>query len=326
MRKNIYENIPLDEDGVPVEIYAEEETEKPKKTTAIQFVTEEPVTETVKTEVTEVHNEFTKPKPAETFIISAEKQEADETEEAEPAVIEISEKNTGTETAAPPIQTETVIRYNAETAIRENVQTTVSLKSETLAVTETEVRTVNNSASNNAQAFLLLAGVFGAAAAAAVYFGKAKRKKLSETADMSKLSAKERDSIRLDKEKKPKPVKKIRRVKRIIPKTAQKTLPYKCLCADGIMKVDDNKYSKTYRFEDVNYSIAKQEEQEGIFLGYCSVLNSFDTSADIQITVHNNRVNKEDFNKMVLLKHKGNDFDRYVDVYNDMLVDKMEQG
>ncbi len=92
------------------------------------------------------------------------------------------------------------------------------------------------------------------------------------------------------------------------------------------MKVDDNKYSKTYRFEDVNYSIAKQEEQEGIFLGYCSVLNSFDTSADLQITVHNNRVNKADFNKMVLLKHKGNDFDKYVDVYNDMLVDKMEQG
>ncbi len=323
MRKNIYENISLDEDGVPVEIYAEEKTEKPKETTGIQFVTAEPVTETVKTEIAEVHNEFTKPKPAETFIISAEKQE---TEETESAFTEISEKAAGTETAVPPVQTETGIRHKTETAVRETIQTDISSESETLAVTETEVLTVNNSASNNAQAFLLLAGVFGAAVAAAVYLRKVKKKKLSETEDISKLSAKERDSIRLDKQKKPKPAKKSRRVKRIVPKTAQKTLPYKCLCADGIMKVDDNKYSKTYRFEDVNYSIAKQEEQEGIFLGYCSVLNSFDTSADLQITVHNNRVNKADFNKMVLLKHKGNDFDKYVDVYNDMLVDKMEQG
>ena len=56
------------------------------------------------------------------------------------------------------------------------------------------------------------------------------------------------------------------------------------------------------------------------------MLNSFDTSADIQVTVHNNRVNKKKFNEMVLLKRKGDDFDKYVDAYNDMLVEKMEQG
>ncbi len=202
MRKNIYEDIPLDEDGVPVEIYAEEKTEESKETTAIQLVTAEPVTEMVKTEITEVHSEFTKPKPAETFIISAEKQET------ESAFTEMSEKTERTETAVTPVQTETGIRHKTETAVRETIQTDISSESETLAVTETEVLTVNNSASNNAQAFLLLAGVFGAAAAAAVYLRKVKKKKLSETEDISKLSAKERDSIRLDKQKKPKPAKK----------------------------------------------------------------------------------------------------------------------
>ena len=42
--------------------------------------------------------------------------------------------------------------------------------------------------------------------------------------------------------------------------------------------------------------------------------------------MHNNRVNKAKFNEMVLLKHKGDGFDRYIDVYNDMLIEKMEQG
>ena len=93
-----------------------------------------------------------------------------------------------------------------------------------------------------------------------------------------------------------------------------------------VLRIDEHRFSKTYRFEDINYSIARQEEQEAIFLGYCSVLNSFDTSVDLQVTVYNNRVNKAKFDDMVLLKHKGDGFDRYIDVYNQMLIQKMEQG
>ncbi len=140
------------------------------------------------------------------------------------------------------------------------------------------------------------------------------------------VSAKDRDERRLKELNAKKPKEKKVRKKRTVPRTVQKSLPYKCVCDEYIFKTDENHYSKTYCFEDINYSIAKQEEQEGIFLGYCSVLNSFDTNADIQITVHNNRVNKAKFNEMVLLKHKGDGFDRYIDVYNDMLIEKMEQG
>ena len=197
---------------------------------------------------------------------------------------------------------------------------------ETMMISEVEENPEIVSATNNAQAFLLLAGVFGAAIAAAVFMKKFKKKNISEDVDLSELSARERDEIRLNKQKRKKPKKQKVKKKRVVPKTMQKTLPYKRVCDNFIFKVEENRYSKTYRFEDINYSIAKQEEQEGIFLGYCSVLNSFDTSADIQVTVHNNRVNKEKFNEMVLLKHKGDNFDKYVDSYNDMLVEKMEQG
>lgn len=139
-------------------------------------------------------------------------------------------------------------------------------------------------------------------------------------------SAKARDEQRIKELNAKKPKQKKVRKKRSVPKTVQKTLPYQKIVDDYIFRIDDNRFSKTYRFEDINYSIAKQEEQEAIFLGYCSVLNSFDTSADIQVTVYNNRVNKAKFNDMVLLKHKGDGFDRYIDVYNQMLIEKMEQG
>ena len=139
-------------------------------------------------------------------------------------------------------------------------------------------------------------------------------------------TAKEKDEQRLKELNAKKPKQKKLRKKRSVPKTVQKTMPYQKIMDEYIFRIDDTHFSKTYRFEDINYSIAKQEEQETIFLGYCSVLNSFDTSADIQVTIYNNRVNKAKFNDMVLLKHKGDGFDRYIDVYNQMLIEKMEQG
>ncbi|MCM1524821.1 MAG: ATP-binding protein [Ruminococcus sp.] len=143
------------------------------------------------------------------------------------------------------------------------------------------------------------------------------------------ISAREKDNIRLKAEKAGKSKKGGKKEKPPkVKKTVQETLPYIRYCDDYILEVEANRYSKTYKFDDLNYSIATDEEQEGIFIGYCDVLNSFDSSVDIQMTVHNNKVNREDFNKRVLLSHRGNDedFNRYIDVYNAMLLEKMEHG
>lgn len=246
---------------------------------------------------TEVHND----EQAQTEVSAAEQSEYS-------AVSSVPEEYeaAGAETAVSEVSEETGISGATESVVSDVPQKVDTAK--------------------NAQAFLLLAGVFGAVITAMVLKRKFQKDKRKKIVDKSQLTAKERDEIRLAEKKRKKEKKKVVKKKRSVPRTTQKTLPYKCVCDNYLMKVDDNKYSKTYVFEDVNYSIAKQEEQESIFLGYCSVLNSFDTSADIQITVHNNRVNKDEFNRMVLLRYKGNDYDHYIDVYNEMLKEKMEKG
>ena len=308
-------------------------------------VTSKPVRET-KSETSETVTEvparviyqtiYNAPETEKTEVSKIEKSEKTETEQQEfsegelvttvPEKYKAEEFQSSTEVhsqaAVTSVPQEKILYFTGDSAA-ENSEINIA---ETTAITEVSDNSESGSATNNAQAFLLLAGVFGAAVAAAVFMKKIKKKNISEDANLSELSARERDEIRLNKQKRKKPKKQKVRKKRVVPKTMQKTLPYKRVCDNYIFKVEENRYSKTYRFEDINYSIAKQEEQEGIFLGYCSVLNSFDTSADIQVTVHNNRVNKEKFNEMVLLKHKGDGFDKYVDSYNDMLVEKMEQG
>lgn len=58
-------------------------------------------------------------------------------------------------------------------------------------------------------------------------------------------------------------------------------MPYINFCDNYIIEVEENRYSKTYKFENLNYTIANIEEQEAIFTGYCDILNSFDPSVDI---------------------------------------------
>ena len=139
-----------------------------------------------------------------------------------------------------------------------------------------------------------------------------------------KKSAKELDRERLRK----KEVKQTKRKlvkKRNVPKTAQQTIPYIKVCDDSIIEVENGRYSRTYEFDD-ELSNCKRADQEDIFLRYCSILNSFDTTIDVQITILNNKVNKANFENKVLLKRKDDDYDVFRKEYNDMLLEKISQG
>lgn len=140
-------------------------------------------------------------------------------------------------------------------------------------------------------------------------------------------SAKELDKIRTAKESRPVARKvKETKPKRKIARTVQDTIPYTHVCSNYIIQVEENRYSKTYEFTDITYSAADPETQTQIFIAYSDLLNSFDVSDDIQVTLHNNVVNEKEFRERILLKHTGDGYDEYRDEYNDMLLDKMQQG
>jgi len=112
------------------------------------------------------------------------------------------------------------------------------------------------------------------------------------------------------------------------PRTAQHTISYKRMFEDGICEVENGLYSKCLKFADINYQIAKREEQVEIFSRYCEFLNYFDPSINLQITIHNKHIDQEDFSAQMLLKTgKGiDDLDKYRKEYNAMLSEKAHQG
>ena len=104
-----------------------------------------------------------------------------------------------------------------------------------------------------------------------------------------------------------------------VPKFVQDIIPVKAIYEDGLFLVGKNKYSKSYKFLDINYAVASREDKEAMFLEYSELLNSLDTGSTAKITINNRRINKLDFEKTILLKDAGDNLDKFRKEYNAML-------
>ncbi len=106
------------------------------------------------------------------------------------------------------------------------------------------------------------------------------------------------------------------------PKGVQDCIPIKTIYKDGIFEVSKGKYSKCFRFTDINYAVASRNDKEAMFLEYSELLNSLDPGATSKITVLNRRLNKTDFEKNMMIPMNKDKLDKYREEYNKMLMDK----
>ena len=108
-----------------------------------------------------------------------------------------------------------------------------------------------------------------------------------------------------------------------VPRTTQQTIPIDTVYEDGIFRMGI-RYSKTYRFVDINYSIASEESKENIIKNYKDILNSFDSTVTVKITINNHKIDLAQFKDDVLLKLKNDErYDRFIREYNQMLLENM---
>ena len=111
-----------------------------------------------------------------------------------------------------------------------------------------------------------------------------------------------------------------------VPRSVQDIIPVKAMWEDGIFLVGKNKYSKSFKFLDINYAVASKEDKEAMFLNYSALLNSLDAGATTKITINNRRINKLDFEKAILLKDTGDELDKYRKEYNQMLISQAKNA
>jgi len=110
-----------------------------------------------------------------------------------------------------------------------------------------------------------------------------------------------------------------------IPRSVQQSLPIHRIYKDGIFEVG-RKFSRTWRFTDINFSVASKEAQDEMIKQYCSILGSLPTDVSTQITVNNRCLNHQEFQQAMMMKAASDGMDRYRGDYNRMLLDKAQAG
>ena len=132
------------------------------------------------------------------------------------------------------------------------------------------------------------------------------------------LSAEEKKKLVLQK-KKDKKAKKVR-------KSAQQTIPYVEMCRDGICKVNSRLYTKTIRFNDINYQLAQNEDKTAIFENWCDFLNYFDSSIFVQFSFINQRTSISEFKKQINIPEQDDEFNDIRSEYSEMLQNQLTKG
>ena len=110
------------------------------------------------------------------------------------------------------------------------------------------------------------------------------------------------------------------------PHSAQDTLPFRQMYPDGLCKLEDTAWSRCIEFEDVNYQIARQEDQTAIFEALCDMYNAHDSSIGMELSLPCRRMNREDFVKRIEIAAQGDDFDGIRALYTEMLRGQLEHG
>lgn len=108
--------------------------------------------------------------------------------------------------------------------------------------------------------------------------------------------------------------------------SAQDTIPYERMYPDGICRVTDKLYTKTIRFQDINYQLAQNEDKTAIFESWCDFLNYFDSSIKFQLSFLNMTANTKDYESSVHIKSQEDDFDSIRTEYTQMLHNQLAKG
>lgn len=108
----------------------------------------------------------------------------------------------------------------------------------------------------------------------------------------------------------------------VIPRSVQQVIPIQTIWNDGIFKIGKNKFSKTFKFTDINYCVLSKEDRKTMFKKYVAIVGSLDTTTTTKITVNNRHLNQDDFEKQILIPLKEDGLDIYRKEYNAMLLDK----
>lgn len=112
-----------------------------------------------------------------------------------------------------------------------------------------------------------------------------------------------------------------------VPRTVADSIPYFAVYPDnGIIETKPHVFTRSYLLQDINYQIAKDEEQFDMFMKFGQLLNSFDPTVNFEITVNQKNINMEDFEEQTMLPLQDDELDPLRIERNNTMRKKISEG
>ena len=108
--------------------------------------------------------------------------------------------------------------------------------------------------------------------------------------------------------------------------SAQDTIAYQRMWPDGICRVTDSRYTKTIRYQDINYQLNQDEDKDAIFRAWCDFLNYFDSSIHVQLSFMNLATTKDTYAQSISIPEQQDDFNSLRREYTEMLQSQLAKG
>ena len=95
---------------------------------------------------------------------------------------------------------------------------------------------------------------------------------------------------------------------------------------DGICRVTDHYYTKTFQFQDINYQLAQNEDKTAIFEGWCDFLNYFDSSIHVQFSFIDMTAGNDAIGQIIQIPDRDDGNDEIRHEYAAMLQNQQSKG
>ncbi|WP_432616823.1 VirB4-like conjugal transfer ATPase, CD1110 family [Butyricicoccus sp.] len=108
--------------------------------------------------------------------------------------------------------------------------------------------------------------------------------------------------------------------------TAQDSIFYQSMMQDGMCILGDDMYSRTYRFDDVNYRLNRRDDQEQTFIKFCEMYNYLDPETFFQILLVNRTGDSNNFMEQMFYPLHGDGYDAYRKEVNSVISKRGLEG
>lgn len=111
-----------------------------------------------------------------------------------------------------------------------------------------------------------------------------------------------------------------------LPKNLLESIPFESMTTDAIIETYKGTFTRTYKFDDVNFKIAQDDEQIHIFKKYMDLLNAFNTSMKWQFTIFNHAMDKMETIRNIHIQAQKDGLNVYRNEMNEFLMKNLSSG